>query len=140
MTFSELIILYSALAAVEVYFFLMQRSALELSRAHNIDPAVGRELLPLWYLSVWPIKIGRWVLLYLIWRQAGLVAAVSAWVLVLIATTFLPVPHAHFRPMFRRRVSQNMLTPLGQNAPTLMVALLQDEHNVESHDASRRDV
>ena len=118
---------YVALSLMEIYFFLMQRSALELSRAHGISPKIGREMLPSWYLLTWPIKVLRWILLYLIWRDAGWMALLGAWAAVMLATSLLPIPHGHFRPIFRKRLSRNMLREHNANAPALMLALLHEE-------------
>ena len=64
MTLSEpnigVYVVFVVAASVELYFFMMQRSALEISRASGIDVREGRRMLPFWYLFVWLTKFGKW--------------------------------------------------------------------------------
>lgn len=67
-------LVYALASVFEIYLFLMQRATLDVSRASNIDPKLGRQMLPLWYAIVWPNKLLRWVFLFLIWQAEGWVA------------------------------------------------------------------
>jgi hypothetical protein len=102
------IVLYALTSALEIYLFLMQRASLEMSRAGQVDPKIGRHMLPLWYVIVWPNKFFRWFLLYGIWAAYGWFAVISAWAVVAVATTLMPVPFGHFLPVFQRKVSRNI--------------------------------
>lgn len=47
-----------ALSALgELYYFMMQRSSLAISRAADCD---GRFMLPLWDVLLWPIHFVKW--------------------------------------------------------------------------------
>jgi hypothetical protein len=127
MTVEALYIMYALASAWEIYLFLMQRATLDLSRANNIDPKLARQMLPLWYTTVWPTKVARWILLFLTWRAEGWMALIVAWALVMLATSLLPVPYRHFFPMFRRKLSRDMTTEYASTAAQLMVALLKAE-------------
>jgi hypothetical protein len=118
---------YAVASLWEVYLFLMQRAALEVSRANSIDPKLGRQMLPLWYASVWPTKIARWTLLFLLWEKGGWMAWAAAWGVVAVATTLLPVPYRHFFPLFHHKLWRDMGTEDASNAPKLMIALLSAE-------------
>lgn len=95
-------------AATEQFFFMMQRSALEISRASGIDGREGRRMLPNWYLMVWPAKLIKWIAaIYIGINISWLIAA------LLLAATFLfqvfvPIPHGQFIPVFRRKLVKEL--------------------------------
>jgi hypothetical protein len=119
-----LMICYAAVASCEMYFFLMQRSALEIGREQGIDARTTRHMLPLWYSTVYPVKIGKWVLLYLVYRSASWPPALVLWAIPLIIATVAPIPHRHFLPMFRRKVTSDISAASEGPAAKLMLALL----------------
>lgn len=119
-----LTIAYAAVAAYELYLFLMQRSALEIGRERGIDKRAARHMLPLWYASVWPAKLTKWVLLFLIYRTAGWQPALLLWGVPFVLSVVIPVPHGQFFPIFRRKLSGDMGTEHEGPAAELMVALL----------------
>lgn len=113
---TNLYLLYAAVSALELYFFLMQRASLEVSRASDIHPKIGRHMLPLWYAVVWPVKLGRWVLLYFIWNASGWVALGVAWVIPFALSTFTPVPFRHFLHLFHVKVARDVARRMTGNA------------------------
>lgn len=124
MTALELYGIYAAAALIELYFFLMQRSARTIGRLSNLADRVAREMLPTWYLAVWPVKAVRWLLLIVIAINVGWLPAAVAWAALFLCTSFAPVPHRHFLPVFRRRVQKSL--PEG-NSAALLVALTKIE-------------
>lgn len=116
---------YGVVAAAELYFFLMQRSALEVGREHGIDQQASRHMLPSWYALVWPTKLAKWVLLYLVYRATGFPEAVLLWAVPFGLSAIVPVPHAHFYSMFRSKLSNDIATAQEGPAAELMLALLR---------------
>lgn len=116
---------YVLACLVELYLFLMQRATLEISRLNDLDPIIGRHMLPLWYNVVWPTKLVRFGCLFVIWRQAGWLPLGVAIALPMIATTVWPVPYRHFIPLFRKKINADMGTEFGQYAPKLTLALMR---------------
>ena len=55
-----LYVAFALSALVELYFFMMQRSSLEISRAADMHPRDGRFMLPLWYILLWPTRLIKW--------------------------------------------------------------------------------
>lgn len=105
----SLYVSFGVLAAWELYFFLMQRAALDLSRSAGIAPQIGREILPPWFTpAVYAARLPRWVLLFLIWRTDGWIACLLAEGLLWLAVGTLPVPYGHFFPMFRRKIGRDV--------------------------------
>ena len=123
----ELFLAYGLIAACELYLFLMQRSALEVARESGIGQRASRYMLPLWYVSIWPVKGAKWVLLFLIFRAGGWQPALLVGVAPFILSVVAPVPHTRFLPIFRRRVSTDIRTSDGVEAARLMVALLKTD-------------
>jgi hypothetical protein len=113
---TNLHLLYAAVSALELYFFLMQRASLEVSRASDIHPKIGRHMLPLWYSVVWPIKIARWVLLYFIWSASGWVALGVAWAIPFAISIFTPVPFRHFLHIFHVKIARDVARIMTGNA------------------------
>jgi len=126
---------YALASLVELYFFLMQRAALEISRANGIDPKLGRLMLPLWYALVWPTRLLRFGCLYVIWREAGWLNLGAAVAVPLVASTLCPIPFRHFRPMFWKKVTTDLPPESGSHATHLMIAL----RNVPGNTAKERD-
>jgi hypothetical protein len=112
MTFSDLsllpYILFTASASAEQCFFMMQRSALEISRASGIDVRVGRRMLPLWYLLVWPAKLTKWAAAIHIGMESGWYLAIALLGATFLFQIFVPIPHRQFIPLFRRKISKEM--------------------------------
>lgn len=105
-------VLYAAFAASvlsELYFFMMQRSSLEISRIANINPRDGRFMLPLWYLCLWPIRLIKWgsALAIAITIHWGI--AITLLVVAFLATIFVPIPHRHFIGLFRLKVRRELV-------------------------------
>ena len=99
---------FVAAAVAELYFFMMKRSSLEISRAAQIDPREGRSMLPLWYIWLWPIRLIKW-------GAALAIAMTIHWglALILLAIPFaisfvIPIPHRHFIAFFRRKVRNDV--------------------------------
>ena len=100
---------FGVAAAIELYFFMMQRSALEISRAAGIDRRDGRKMLPLWYMTVWPVQIAKWGSLIAIALEIHWGTALVLLALTFILTTIVPIPHQHFIPLFRRKVMKELV-------------------------------
>ena len=117
--FESNIALYFAFAisaTIENYFFMMQRSALEISRSSGIEPREGRKMLPLWYGLVWLAKLGKWAAFVYIgmrvsWLLAGLLLAVT-----FAFQIFVPIPHRQFIPVFRRKLAKEIGEAINQGS------------------------
>lgn len=99
-----LYVAFIATAAIEMYFFMMQRSALEISRDKGIDPREGRRMLPLWYRLVWPVKAAKWAVAIYIGVSISWLLAVALLAATFIFSIFVPIPHQQFIPMFRNKL------------------------------------
>lgn len=104
---------FAAAALVELYFFMMQRSSLEISRAADIHPRDGRFMLPLWYIWVWSVRIIKWgaALAIAITVHWGLALGLIA--IPFVAAIVVPIPHRHFIRLFRRKVHKEL--GIGEN-------------------------
>ncbi len=109
----------------ELYFFWLQRSALEMSRRHNIDVAVGRHMLPNWYLLVYVVRIAKYGALLGLYNEEGFATALSLLAGSMILTTFAPIPHAHCKRIFEKEVEKLHDTD-PMLAAKLTVVLLQE--------------
>lgn len=110
-------------ASIEMYFFLMQRVPLSVSRENGIDPKIGRFMLPNWYPAVWLAKIGKWVLIFLIWRSHGWLPAILCVVIAFILSSVLPIPFTHFSNMMERRLKRESVGPNNEISLSLLEAL-----------------
>ena len=95
---------FIATATIEMFFFMMQRSALEISREKGIDPREGRRMLPLWYALVWPVKATKWAVAIFIGVKISWVVAVTLLAATFVFSIFVPTPHQQFIPVFRRKL------------------------------------
>jgi hypothetical protein len=93
-------------AFAELYFFMLQRSALELSTKHKIDPVVGRSMLPNWYLFLYVVRIAKYGALFGLYTQQGFATALSYWAASMLLTTFAPIPREHCKNLFRKQVEK----------------------------------
>lgn len=114
---------FTIAAAVEMYFFLMQRVPLSLSREHGIDNQVCRFMLPSWYGFVWISKIAKWIFIVLIWQNFGWVPAVLCVILPYVLSAVLPIPFTHFANIMEKRLALESVGPNAEIAATLMEAL-----------------
>ena len=112
MTFSDSsllpIVAFAAAASAEQYFFTMQRSVLEISRASGIDVRVGRRMLPLWYLLVWPATLTKWAAAIHIGMAGNWLLAFALLAVTILFQIFVPIPHNQFIPLFRRKITKEM--------------------------------
>ena len=108
-----LYISFAFIAATELYLFLVQRSALEIARTGSLDARTSRYMLPLWYALHWPIQIMKWLALFLILITAGWIPAMLCLAIPFLVSLVVPIPHRHFIPMFRHRLSRDLIT--GEN-------------------------
>ena len=99
--------LFFILVFFELYFFAMQRSCLEISRLAEIDPRLGRLMLPLWYSIIWPIKIGKYYVAYLIYLNFGIWFALGCLAVPLVISTFMPISHDYFIKIFNKKIKTN---------------------------------
>ena len=112
-------IIYTAFAlaaSVETYFFMMQRAALNISRAVDIDAAEGRLMLPLWYALAWPAKLIKWGAAIYIGAQFSWATALGILAFVFVLHIAVPVPSRMFIWIFRRKLAREIST--GEDART----------------------
>ncbi|MCO4099163.1 MAG: hypothetical protein HEQ38_07110 [Gemmatimonas sp.] len=103
---------YLASVAVELYFFLMQRSALEICRASQLPDQARLMMLPSWYRLVWLPRILKWVAIAMVFARTGLDWGIAALVLPFMLAAWFPVvPHRHFAPLFAKTLSEQSLNP-----------------------------
>lgn len=99
---------FAAAASAEQCFFMLQKSALEISRASGIDVRVGRRMLPLWYLMVWPAKVMKWAAAIHIGMEGNWILAIALLAVTFLFQIFVPIPHHQFIPIFRRKITKEM--------------------------------
>lgn len=109
LTHTFMYMIFGVAAAIELYFFMMQRSALEISRAAGINLRDGKRMLPLWYVTVWPVQIAKWGSLIAIALEIHWGMALVLLALTFILTAIVPIPHHHFIPLFRRKVMKELV-------------------------------
>ena len=123
---SSLYLLYIgfvAAAAVEMYFFLMQRVPLSVGREHGIESRICRFMLPSWYWIAWIFKIVKWVLIVLLWRSFGWLPAILCAAIPFILSAVLPIPFTHFANMMEKRLEGELVGPNAEIAVHLIKAL-----------------
>lgn len=118
MSITSVYFLYAAVSLWETYLFLMQRASVILSRANNINPKVGRHMLPLWYAITWPTKLVRWLLLFFVWSESGWIAVGIAWAIPFALSILIPVPFRHFLKMFHVKVERDVAQSFTGNVDT----------------------
>ena len=121
---------YAISLAVEVYFFLMQRVPLEVSRENDINPAVGRFMLPSWFSLAWIAKLSKWAFLAIIWWRIGWIPVIACFLVGFAFGMVVPVPYTHFAGKFERRLKSEMDGPNAFEAGRLLTALKasRDKH------------
>jgi hypothetical protein len=95
------------LASIELYFFSMQRSCIEISRNAEINQRQARLMIPLWYSIVWPIKISKYYVAYLIYQNLGIWYALGCLAIPLVISTFMPISHGYFIKIFSKKIKKN---------------------------------
>jgi hypothetical protein len=126
-----IILAYLIILAIELYFFVVQRSALEISRFAEIDPVIGKDLmLPSWFLLAWAVKIARYILLFFVFKAHGWIIPIALLIMGLILGAFIPIPHKHCFSIFRKRLS---ITTRGIHGvvPILMQAMSLAEAKID---------
>ena len=109
LAYAKLIYIAFAFAAlVELYFFMMQRSALEICRASGTDSRQGRLMLPLWYSLLWPARIAKWASIIQIGLWHGWVPAVGLLLATFVFSIIVPIPHQQFIPVFRKKLAKEL--------------------------------
>jgi hypothetical protein len=107
----------------ELYFFLMQRSALEVCRALDLPPELRFAFLPGYYRAGRVPTLLKWVAVVILvirgsfFLGAGIILA--AWVLSLV----LPVPHAAFFEIFYRELDDTTKNLPDESRHALRTAL-----------------
>lgn len=122
-------VIYLAFAVTQtvlLYFFLMQRCALELGREGGVSPKVGRLMLPEWYALATVPRVASWLVYALAFWQLGWPSALTLWGISFLATTLCPVPKWYYLPVFHRKVSHDIAVGANDEAPGLMLILLRD--------------
>src|SRR3990172_9432680 len=91
-------------ALAELYFFLMQRSALELCRAVGYPEKSRFTMVPASYRFSWWAVMMKWLGVVLIGWYGSILMAVIAVAASFVLTLVVPVPHSHFLPAFEARL------------------------------------
>lgn len=125
-------IAFFVIALIELYFFAMQRSSLEISRASNINPKEGRLMLPLWYILVWPIKIGKYFMAYLIYLNFNIWASLGCLAIPIIISTFMTIPHNYFISLFENKIEKENNSSIPTINPTQYLLLSNAIKNVKT--------
>lgn len=125
-------IAFFAIAFIELYFFAMQRSSLEISRAANMNQKEGRLMLPLWYILVWPIRIGKYYMAYLIYLNFNMWASLGCLALPIIISTFMPIPHNYFISLFENKIEKENNSSIPTISPTQYILLSNAIKNIKS--------
>lgn len=100
----------------ELYLFTAQRAALELGRDANLPAQTSQTMLPFWYMTLWPNRIFRWIMLYFIYLELGLVWVAVLVLIPFLLTTFIPIPFRHFVPKFEKKLKKNNSMGLGDHS------------------------
>lgn len=115
-----------------LYFFFMQRSALEVCRAKDVPPDARFALLPGYYRWGRVPSLLMWAAVVVLavrggWISAGAIV-VSGW----IASSVLPVPHAAFFDIFYREIENpsNQVAPDVREAMRLALESVDREYGV----------
>jgi len=91
-------------SSAELYFFLMQRSALEVCRANGLPDKLRLLMMPPSYALTWLVVPAKWLCAALLAWHVSILAAALAVGASFLATTFVPVPHRFFLPAFEARL------------------------------------
>ena len=103
-----LYIVFAIAASIELCFFMLQRSALELGRASGFEDRESRLMLPFWYLLVWPTKLAKWASAIYIGLEGNWLLAIALLAVTFAFQIFVPIPHQQFIPTFRRKITKEM--------------------------------
>ena len=95
-------------ASIEFYFFMMQRSALEIGRGAGFSDPDSRRMLPIWYLMVWPSKIVKWWAAISIGLEKHWATAIALLAAVFLFQVFIQIPHRQYTWVFRRKLAQEI--------------------------------
>lgn len=102
----------------ELYFFLLQRSALQVCRASDLPTRMRFQMVPGYYRAGWLFIIGKW-------SAAGVLVFQGHWLVALIGifaffafSMLIPVPHSAFFEIFYRELEEEKkgLDPLNRLA------------------------
>jgi hypothetical protein len=91
-------------AIAELYFFLMDRAALQIVRAARVNEADRSVLLPRSYPLVWCVVAAKWLGAALIALYGSILVAIACLAVPFLASIFVPVPYSHFVPMFEAKL------------------------------------
>jgi hypothetical protein len=91
----------------ELYFFFMQRSALEVCRARDLPHSARFFIMPSYYRIAWGFIIGKWVALVALLINGQWWVAVLIFVASYIVSSVAPVPHGAFFEIFYRELDEN---------------------------------
>jgi len=96
---------FTVAAVAELYFFMMQRSALEIGRQSGFSLPESRLMLPSWYPLLWLAKACKLSALLGIAMTSGWVLAILLWATLFVFQLVVPTPHRQFARLFRRKIS-----------------------------------
>lgn len=90
----------------ELYFFFMQRSALEVCRVRDLPHGARFFLMPGYYRVAWGFIIVKWVALIALLINGQWWMAILIFVVSFIVSSAAPVPHAAFFEIFYRELDE----------------------------------
>ena len=95
-----------AAATANVGLFMAQRTALLVCRSEGLPIELKAHFFPPWLLySIWPVKLGRWVLLLGVVALFGWKPAAGLWLAEFALTPVLPIPHRAVLTLFHAHLS-----------------------------------
>ena len=116
--------IFAIAALIELYFFAMQRSSLEISRAADIHPRDGRMMLPYWYLWSWPARLIKWGAAIAIGVTVHWGVAVGLLAVPFVLSATIPIPHRHFIRFFRQKVRADLARGENENFFSMLDGIL----------------
>lgn len=113
-------ILLLCACCAQIYFFMMQRTALEFSRAHKDICENYRNILPKWYsISIFAVAI-KWILAIIVLIQSGWVWCVFPVAACYVISVISPIPYDYFVGLLTVDLA-NSTTNAGQEKKPLPV-------------------
>jgi hypothetical protein len=92
-------------------------------------------MLPNTYVFTWPIRIARWILLYFVFRSAGIATAALFAAIPFALQIVSPVPHRYFIPKLRRTLMDNAGLNDAQTTMALLATVRAKDEGVNKETA-----
>ncbi len=100
----------------ETYFFLLQRSALQVCRAGDLPTRMRFQMLPRYYRAGWLFIIAKWLAAGILVFQGHWLVALIGILVFFLFSMLIPVPHEAFFELFYRELEEKRknVDPLNQ--------------------------